>query len=176
MKRKAEEKNVVLFDTAKRCLLIMDHLYAELKRMTSETEVAVIANAPSGNAVELYVTALSLVDYFHRFREIISAMTVIRKDARELKKFKSTVKPVTNCRNYLQHMRNDLMKNDAIDYPILGAISWASGNRTYTVFSSQQMSQGVRIPGITYDRHEKAYAFKYMLVVGRYEVRLDTRL
>jgi len=36
MKRNPQEKFVVLYDTAKKCLLILDHLYANLENGTNQ--------------------------------------------------------------------------------------------------------------------------------------------
>lgn len=158
MKRNPQEKFAVLYDTSKKCLLILDHLYTDLENgILQANNTTKVKDQPS-IVTEIYITALGLIDYFHRFHEIISAMTLIRKDQPELRKLKSVLKPVKDCRNYLQHMRGDLMKNDYIDYPILGAVSWVHNDRSYTLFSSQP-TQSVSVPGIVYDTFTGKYHY-----------------
>lgn len=173
MKRDPQEKFVILYDTAKKCLLILDHLYADFENGTLQAkDAAKVENAPSV-VTEIYISALGLIDYFHRFHEIISAMTFIRKDLPEVKKLKKELKPVKYCRNYLQHMRGDLMKNDPIKYPILGAISWVHEGRNYVLFSNQP-TQGLGVPGIVFDTFAGTYICKYLLIVGGHEIQIDT--
>lgn len=117
-----KEKFVILYDTAKKCLLILDKLYDDLANATEVTDMAKIS-ADSSMVVKIYISALGLIDYLHRFHELVCAMPLIRQDQSELKKLKAVFESIQKCRNYLQHMRGDL-KNGAINYPILGAISW----------------------------------------------------
>ena len=172
MKRNPQEKFVILYDTAKKCLLILEHLYADFKSGTFQaSDAAKVENDPSV-VTQLYISALGLIDYFHRFYEIISAMTLIRKDQLELKKLRNVLEPVKDCRNYLQHMRGDLMKNDPITYPILGAISWVHEGRNYMLLSNQP-TQSVNFPGIVYDTYDGKYVCEYLLSVGGHEIRID---
>ena len=173
MKRNPQEKLVILYDTAKKCLLILDHLYADFENGTLQAKDSAKVETDPSVVTEIYISALGLIDYFHRFHEIISAMTLIRKDRPELRKLKNALEPVKDCRNYLQHMRGDLMKDDPIKYPILGAISWVHEGRNYTLFSNQP-TQGVSMPGIAYDTFVGKYVCKYLLIVGGHEIQIDT--
>jgi hypothetical protein len=173
MKRSAQDKFVILYDTAKKCLLILDHLYADFENGTLQAREAVkVENDPS-IVTKIYISALGLIDYFHRFNEIISAMTLIRKDTPHIKKLNRAIGPVKDCRNYLQHMRSDLMKGGPIQYPILGAISWVHEGRNYTLFPHQP-TQGVNLPSIAFDTFAGKYVSKYLLIVGGHEIQLDT--
>jgi hypothetical protein len=172
MKRKPQEKFVTLYDTAKKCLLILDHLYSNFERATLLATDTSKVEADSSIVTESYITALGLVDYLHRFYEIVRAMPLLRKDQRELKKLKEALIPVRNCRNYLQHMHDDLMSNDSINYPILGAISWIHEDRNYNLFSDQA-TESYSVPGIAYDRFSEKYICKYQLTVGGHEIQLD---
>jgi hypothetical protein len=172
MNRKPQEKFVTLYDTAKKCLLILDYLYSDFENITRS---AVDEASPENNStisIKLYISALGLIDYFHRFHEIVSAMPLIRKDLPEVKNLRKKLAPVRKCRNYLQHMRKDLMINDPITYPILGAISWVSNGKNYVLFSSQT-TQNIQIPGISYDRLLEKYTCEYLLIVGGHEIQID---
>ena len=173
MKRDPKEKFVTLYDTAKKCLLILDHLYIDLENGISLANDADKIESDSSIVIEIYIAALGLIDYFHRLHEIVSAMPLVRNNQPELRNLRKSLEPVKECRNYLQHMRGDLMKNDPITYPILGAVSWIHENRNYTLFSNQA-TQGFSAPGITYDRFEEKYICKYLLIVGGHEIQIDT--
>lgn len=172
MKRQPQEKFVTLYDTAKKCLLILDHLYGDFEKnillATDPPKVGDDASIVS----KIYIASLGLVDYFHRFHEIVCAMPLLRKDLPELKKLGDALIPVQNCRNYLQHMHNDLMSNNAINYPILGAISWIHEGRNYILFSNQA-TENHGAPGIVYDSFSQNYICKYQLTVGGHEIHLD---
>jgi hypothetical protein len=172
MKQNPQEKFVILYDTAKKCLLILDHLFADFEHATLQAENPTkVENDPS-IVTEIYISALGLIDYFHRFHEIVSAMTLIRKDRPELKKLGKEVAPVKECRNYLQHMRGDLTRNDPIAYPILGAISWVHEGRNYMLLSNQP-TPNFSLPGIVYDTLAESYICRYQLIVGGHEIRID---
>ena len=173
MMRNPQEKFVTLYDTAKKCLLILDHLYTDLENGTSLANDAAKVETDSSIVIKIYIAALGLIDYFHRFHEIVSAMPLIRKDMPELKKLGEALSPVTECRNYLQHMRGDLMTNDPIGYPILGAISWIHEGRNHILFSNQA-TPSCSAPAIAYDQSEEKYICKYLLTVGGHEIQIDT--
>ncbi len=173
MKRNPQEKFVVLYDTAKKCLLILDCLYCDFQNGTNKAIDAELVNNDPSIVTRTYISALGLIDYFHRFHEIVSALPLIRKDQPELQELRRVLEPVKDCRNYLQHMRNDLMKGESIGYPILGAISWLHEDRSYTLLSNQP-THGISQHGIVYDLFEGKYICKYQLVVGGHEVRIDT--
>lgn len=168
----AQEKFVILYDTAKKCLLIIDHLFANLKYSTQRAEVAENTELNSAIIMEIYISALGLIDYFHRFHEVISAIPLIRKDHPRIKKLNSTLKQITDCRNYLQHIRNDLMNNNPIDFPILGTIMWINENRNYALFSNQHIND-YSFTGIAYDTISDRFVCQYQLVVGKYIIMID---
>jgi hypothetical protein len=172
MTRSPQEKFVTLYDTAKKCLLILDHLYCEFEKATLLATDPVKIKEDSSIITEIYISSLGMVDYFHRFHEIICAMPLLRKDQPELKKLKKVLIPVHECRNYLQHMRGDLMGENPINYPILGAISWINEGRNYMLFSNQATPQTTS-PSIVYDNFLEKYICKYLLSVGGYEIQLD---
>ena len=172
MTRNPQEKFVLLYDTAKKCVLILDHLYSDLENATLLAIDPEKVKADSSIVTEIYIAALGMIDYLHRFHEIICAMPLLRNDLPELKSLKKVLAPVQKCRNYLQHMRDDLMSNNPITYPILGAISWINEGRNYTLFSNQA-THSCSAPGIVYDRLLEKYICKYLLSVGVHEIQLD---
>jgi len=77
MKRDPKEKFVTLYDTAKKCLLILDHLYGNFESKLSIVNEESKVGAEPSIISDIYISALGLIDYFHRFNEIVSAMPLI---------------------------------------------------------------------------------------------------
>ncbi|MCD4812965.1 hypothetical protein K8S19_04670 [bacterium] len=78
-RRTPQEKYVILFDTAKKCLLILDQLYIGFEKAmiqaTDDSKVAI----DSTIVIRSYISAHGLVDYFDRFYEIIKVIPLIPK-------------------------------------------------------------------------------------------------
>jgi len=172
-KRSPQEKFVTLYDTAKKCLLILDRLYRKIEEGCLAAEDATKVEQDSGIVIELYISVLGLVDYLHRFHEIVSAMPLLRKDGPELKRLDQHFARVEEVRNYVQHMRGDLMANGPLKFPVLGAITWVRGRRNYFLLSDQP-NQMHETPGIAFDRHEERFICRYQISVGGHELKLDT--
>jgi hypothetical protein len=77
--RTPQQKLVTLFETAKKALLIIDHLYDNLEN--SSSLVASTNEFPSTSPIiiDLYICALGLVDYLNRFYEVVQAMPLLKK-------------------------------------------------------------------------------------------------
>lgn len=178
MKRTPEEKFVTLYQTAKKCLLIADRLFSDLENATNKIssyrigEKVAIEKIDTKDIIQAYIAAHGLIDYFHRFNQIILAMPLLNKQDHEVKELGKATKPAKDCRNYLQHMRNGLSKDDPIEYPVLGAISWIYEDRNYILLPSQPTTS-FGAPGIAYDTLKKEYVHRFLLVIGGFEVRLD---
>ena len=170
--RLAQEKFVILYDTAKKCLLIVDHLFLDLE---SQVKLATAEGVQDKQSITigLYVSALGLIDYFHRFYQILDAMPLLSKKMPEFKKLRKMIAPVTECRDYLQHIRNDLSEHYQITYPILGSISWICDGFNYTMFAGQPTAK-CHMPGIAYDRVLDRFVCKYQITVGSHEIHLDS--
>lgn len=172
-KRSPQEKFVTLYDTAKKCMLILNHLLLKIDKGCLAAEDSEKVKQDAGIVIELYIDVLGLVDYLHRFHEIVSAMPLLRKDTPELRRLDQSLTRVEEVRNYLQHMRGDLMANGPLTFPVLGAISWVRGRKNYFLLSNQPV-QMREAPGIVFDRLESKYVCNYQLAVGGHELKLDT--
>ena len=80
MKRSPQEKFVTLFDTAKKCLLILDRLFADLEQGAILASDSKNVQDREHIVIGLYISVLGLIDYFHRFYQIILAMPLLNKD------------------------------------------------------------------------------------------------
>jgi hypothetical protein len=169
----AQGKFIILYDTAKKCLLIIDHLFSDLENGTRlAADFASIKDSES-IIIGLYISALGLVDYFHRFYQIVQAMPLLNKKLPELRKLGKLMAPVTDCRNYLQHIRSKLSEHEQVKYPILGAISWVNDGHNCTLFAGQPTAL-YQLASITYDRILQRYVCQYQLAVGGHEIHIDS--
>ncbi len=162
-----------LFDTAKRCLILIDRLYSETEECLRQLGDAANVPEKSQIAVRLYASVFSIIDFGHRFDQIVDAMPLLPKKRPEVKRLHSTMSPVASCRNYLQHIRNHLSKVENIDFPILGSISWIQNNRNYTILPTQ-LTEGYGVPSISIDTKLMRYTCRYQLVIEKHRVQLDT--
>lgn len=176
MKREIPEyeqnKFVRLYDVAKRCLILIDVVYNNI-----EKNIGLLTNKDSelnteSIIYELYLDAFSFVDFTNRFQQTIKSMTLLSKNEQHVKQLFKTLKPIKDCRNYLQHMKEHLCREKIIDYPIMGAFSWISENKNYLLLPNQ-FSESNRTIGIAYDRIENKYICKYQFIVEKYEIKID---
>jgi len=79
-------KFATLYDTAKKCLLILDELYSEPQLRLSKITEPDDAKAKSALAVRIYIDAFSIIDFSHRFMQIVDAMSLLSKKGHGSKK------------------------------------------------------------------------------------------
>ena len=162
-----------LYDTAKRCLIIMDQLFADLEDLLRKVNDTVYLQSNPDITVRIYICVFSMIDFANRFDQIVDAMPLLSKRRPEVRQLHSALRPLAESRNYIQHIRNHLSKVDKIDFPILGSISWIIGNRNYVLLPTQ-MTEGYGTPGITYDSLAKQYMCKYQFAISSYQIALDS--
>ncbi len=161
-----------LYDTAKRCLLVLDQLYSELgtnlEKLAEHNQTAL----ESQITVKLYSGIFSIIDFAHRFIQIIDSMPLLSKKQSEVKKLYEDTRGVVLCRNYVQHIRNHLSKTESINFPILGSISWIHKNKNYVLFPTQ-LTERYEMAGIAYDLKEMKYVCNYQFTIGTQTIALD---
>jgi hypothetical protein len=157
MKRSPQEKFTLLFEAAKRSLLIADTLHARLLSSLADLEDDISKEVDVGARAALpFMDAISLVDFCHRFGALFDALPLINKKELIPRKLQSHLASVEVARNYLQHIRGDLTTNAGIKYPILGALLWSKGRRTFTIqFSQSYETEVVTVP---FDMQERRWA------------------
>jgi hypothetical protein len=171
-KRSPGQRFATLFDTAKRCLILIDTAYTE-----SEECLRLLANGESTLnksqiTVKLYLSVFSIIDFGHRFDQIVDAMPLLSKKRAEVKRLHTAMRPVTLCRNYLQHIRKHLSELENIDFPILGSISWIHNGRNYIILPTQ-LTEGYIVPSITIDNEKMQFSCQYQFIVEKHLLHLD---
>jgi hypothetical protein len=162
-----------LYDTAKRCLIVIDGLYSEIEECLKLLSDPHDISNKSRLAVRLYTCVFSMIDFGHRFTQVVDAMPLLPKKKIEVKRLHSAIGPLTACRNYIQHIRNHLSKVEIIDFPILGSISWILDHKNYVILPTQ-LTEGYGVPSIPIDSKTMTYTCKYQFVIESCRIQLDT--
>lgn len=157
MTRSPQEKFALLFETARRSLLasdlIVDRLTAELSALEGDINQNIDVR---DRAASPLLAAVALIDFSHRFGSVVDALPLVSKKSVQLRALREALEPVETARNHLQHMRGDLSSSAPIDYPILGALSWANGSSSYTICMSQPQKSDIQ--SLAYDTHNLCWA------------------
>jgi hypothetical protein len=174
-RRNPQEKFILYFEAAKRSLLASDVL---LKRLEGEL-AAIEPHLGSDSEVnELVVPALlsaiSFIDFAHRFGELMEAMPLIPAKSSQLRRLRNVLNPVEKIRNHLQHLRGELATNEPVDYPLLGSIVWAKGRQSFAVAMGQATENS--FPGMVYDIVNDCWVSRLQYNVGNIIVNLDPTL
>jgi hypothetical protein len=165
-------KFVRLYDIAKKCLILIDHVYEKINKTTELLENSNGSMTDEYQTCELYLDIFSFIDFSHRFLQIIDSMPLLSKKRKEVRKLNSTTSSIKDCRNYLQHLRGELNNEEIIEYPILGSISWIRNKRNYILLPTQATEKHSSA-GITYDTHNHIYVCNYQFTVGNHELKID---
>jgi hypothetical protein len=174
-RRTPQQKFVLLFEAAKRSLLSAQMIISRLGDELSSVEPDIRAGVKIGEKITpALLSCVSFVDFAHRYGELAAQLPMVNKSAPEMRELKAALGTVEVMRHHLQHLRGDLSSNDEIDYPILGSVSWASGDDCFTAYLTQPTSSSVA--GLGYDLQEKRWLAKYQYRVRETHVDLDTAL
>jgi hypothetical protein len=171
--RRPEEKFVLLFEAAKRSLLATQRLFQRLIQDLAELEPELDQGVDVGEkAVSPLLSAVTFVDFAHRYGAIVDALPLLRKSSPELRKLRVALSTVEIARNHLQHMRGDLSSDDEIDYPLLGSLSWTRGDAGYLLAFSQPTAK-MNQYSIAYDSENRCWTAKHVYRVKDTAIDLD---
>lgn len=175
MSRSPQEKYVLLFEAMKRSLLAADMLLQRLVSEVSALEPDIEARTDiRGRAALPLLSAVAFVDFAHRFGSVVDSLPLINKRAPEILRLRQALVEVEKARNHLQHMRGDLSSNEDIKYALLGAVAWASGQSSYTVFLSQPTPADGQ--SLVYDRQERRWVAQHQYTIKDATINLDVVL
>jgi hypothetical protein len=161
-----------LYDTAKRCLIIVDEVYSDLEKHLESIRDTGNTMNKSQIGIKIYMCVFSFIDFGHRFVQIVDAMPLLPKKRPEVKKLHSVMSALTSSRNYVQHIRNHLSKTESIDFPILGSMAWIADQRNYVLLPTQ-LTEGYGAPSIAYDTKEARYVCKYQFTIESHQIAID---
>jgi hypothetical protein len=172
VRRTPEEKFILYFEAAKRSLLACEMLLA---RLESELTAIEPHMSPNGELNELIVPALlsaiSFVDFAHRFGELMDAMPLLPTKSPQLRGLREALVPVEGIRNHLQHLRCELATNDQVDYPLLGSIVWTKGRQSFAAAMGQSTQS--TFPSMVYDTRNDCWVSRWQYNVGNFIVNFD---
>lgn len=160
MSRPPNEKFVLLFEAAKRSFLMAEILVDRLRHELAVVESLIRSSTEVGQHIApALLSCVAFVDFAHRFGELVDQLPLLRKDAPETRKLRAALMCVEDARHHLQHLRGDLSSNDKIDYPLLGSISWISGDICFMASLSQP--NGASSATMAYDSVNRCWVAKY---------------
>jgi hypothetical protein len=156
-RRTPEQKFITLFEAAKRSLLATIELHCRLTSDLRTLEGPLESGEDIGDsAISPLLSAVSFVDFAHRFGALIDALPLLKKNAPELRALHSAIAPVERARNHLQHLRGDLSSNEPIRYSLLGELCWTNAEACY--FLALTDPHEVKHVTIAYDASKQRWA------------------
>ncbi len=175
VKEEKGKRAVFYYESAKRSVLAAEMLFHRLGTELAELEPIIhdMTNVADRFGPVL-VTAMGIVDFAHRFGQLMDSMPLLKNSLRRshLQKLQEALVPVSETRNHLQHLRNDFAKGSSIDYPLMGSITWIQGGQCYTV---ALMTQGfeIMVPSMAFGAFGVGYVARYQYTVASQIILLD---
>lgn len=173
-----EEKGkraVFYYESAKRSVLAAEMLLHRLGTELAELE-PIIHGSPNvaDRFGPILVTAMGIVDFAHRFGQLMDGMPLLKDSLRRthLQKLRKVLVPVKDTRNHLQHLRSDLARGSSIDYPLMGSITWIQGDQCYTV-ALETYGFGITVPSMAFGAFGIGYVARYQYTVASQIILLD---
>ena len=166
----ADARFLRLFEAVKRTLGGIEILYTRMQSDIASLEPLIDKNENLGvRALPIHVTAMGLVDFLHRFGQLLDAMPTVNQGHEALQELKMVLSQVKDARHYLQHMRREVM-DLSNRRPILGAVCWARGNCSTSLVMSE--TNEVSHSSIPLDTVNRRWATSHGYVVGDHLVDL----
>lgn len=117
----------------------------------------------------------SFVDLVHRIREIAQAMPGLSKKDAELLRFLKATDLAGEYRNYIQHLRSELLKRDIDKFPVWGSLAWVDmedPNCCHTIMLGARL-EGTGYVGCVFDNFEKRWVSSVSLSVREKSFHFD---
>ena len=117
----------------------------------------------------------SFVDTVHRLREVSEAVPGLSSKTPELRVFLKATSIAEGFRNYIQHLRNELMKAPGNTFPVWGSLSWVDpddGALTHMAMAGAQVGQTSYV-GCVFDTVRCRWVSKVALSVNELSFNFD---
>jgi hypothetical protein len=166
---------LIFYESAKRSVLAAEVLLRRLEAELAELEpIFSDGENLSDRFGPVLISAMGIVDFAHRFGQLMDGMPLIKAPMRSshLKNLKEALEPVTDTRNHLQHLREELAAGSSIDYPVMGSMTGIRGQQCYTV---ALLTQGfeVTVPSMVFGSLGIGYVARYQYTVASRGILLD---
>ena len=159
MKQNQDKKFLLLFEAAKRSLLMADIIFNRINSEILKLEPLIDQSLQVGDkAATILIDCVAFIDFSHRFGEVVDQLPLINKKMFQIVALKKKLYKVGIVRNHLQHLRGDLSKNIPIRFPILGYFKWVNNQTCYIIAMSQPFEQD--FTSIVYDTELKKWVGK----------------
>jgi hypothetical protein len=170
--RTPDQKFVTLFEAAKRSLLATEELKRRLATDLHALEPDLLAGIDvGGRAISPLLSAISFVDFAHRFGSLVDALPRINKKSAEMRRLQQRLVPIEEARNHLQHLRGDLSADVEIDYALLGELGWTNGDAAF--FMALTDPHAVEHFSIAFDAQDGAWTAKHRYLIKNSWIDVD---
>jgi len=153
--------------------------FSELSLVTQhallEQAIASISEDEPESIVRAMMTAWAIVDCVHRVRELAEGTPGLGKSCAERSRFLDATKVCHDFRNYIQHLRQELLKPDLDEFPVWGSFSWvdpSDQSTCCTVLTGTRVGK-VSVQSCVYDRLERRWVSRTTLCLGRASLNID---
>lgn len=157
------------FDGLHYSFVQLEYAYDGLTRYCS------LIKKDKANLIPALSFAWSFVDDLHRIREIAQSIPTLGGRNAELRKFLEATSLVEEYRNYIQHLRNELNKDNLDGFPVWGTLSWVDTEDTsmaHIAVIGTQIGRPEYL-GCVYDTHEKHWVSRVCLAVNKKSFNYD---
>jgi hypothetical protein len=178
MSRTIDEKFLLLFETAKFSLLTCEALLQQMGSVLSSVEDDLLGGVDIGQrGIPALISAISFVDFAHRFGQLIDSLPRISANSPEIRKLNRVLDPVERARNYLQHQRGiaELSSSLPVQYPVFGSLGWTKGDAAFMLALGQTTAQFNQYSPV-YNTLEGRWVVKYEYWAKNTRVDLDKTL
>ncbi|TAL69988.1 MAG: hypothetical protein EPN82_05060 [Bacteroidetes bacterium] len=164
-------------DTKKsKCLEGIIFSYEMVKNINSKLYTLCCGiNEDKTKIYEALMLCWSFIDSVHRIREILQAFPQLNQKDRKLISFLEGTKITETYRNYIQHLRLELNKNEFVDFPVWGSLSWVDKNnngKCYKVIIGTNINN-VKFSSCAFDRFERKYVSNVSLSMNNLSYNFD---
>lgn len=144
---------------------IQEHLHIRCQAIHRDSEAA--ADALS--------MAWSFVDAVHRLREIARSVPGLNAKHLEVRVLLDATLMIKDFRNYVQHMRNDLLDRALLAEPVWGVLSWLDHTEPHTYYTlmTGAILDGMSYPGPVFDRVKGKFLSRVTLTVKGLPLSMD---
>jgi hypothetical protein len=172
-----DSQSVYRIEAARLSFELLNQAFDELKDTLIAIEQKESFEYEYKDALNVIKFGLNFVDYTHRFFTVLSQIRRLKHKNERFQAAEIYAKKLVRVRNFAQHLNDEIPKMTNETYPILGAISWASYDRsTSRTISLGTLPSGTTFHTLAYDTKEQVYNKSIVLNIGNLEIDLtETR-
>ncbi len=159
-----------------KCLDGLHYSFETLKFVYSTLyEVCTTINEDQSAVIPAIWQCWSFIDITNRVRDLAQTIPGLSKKDEELKLFLGATSIAKEYRNYIQHLRNELLQNEPEPFPVWGSLSWIDpkdNSKGYLVILGARIDK-TNYTACVYDVVEKKWVSKVCLGMKNWSFNFD---